>query len=108
MDTSGYQSILSPRSPSSGGGTPLSPRANASAGGNGREQSSLEVVKALTLLEQKVIKFVKNAQRTTEVMATLPAETEEEDAADELEDLVNRQLEILNVSGPVGWQSWWI
>ncbi len=75
---------------SSGGGS-------SGADGHGDHKSSMELVIALGRLEQRVIKFIHNAQRTVDLLGTLPAAEEHDDANDDLEELVREQLAILTV-----------
>eukprot|EP00750_Incisomonas_marina_P021167 INCI4193.2.p2 GENE.INCI4193.2~~INCI4193.2.p2 ORF type:complete len:156 (+),score=34.97 INCI4193.2:292-759(+) len=81
--------------------TPSTPAAGEVRGGGGkaagaRTQTSGEILTALSRLEQRVIKFVDNSQRTMEILATLPSNTSSDsDTAEKLEQIVAEQLEIL-------------
>lgn len=59
--------------------------------------SSVDVVAGLSKLEHQVIKFIKNAQTTVGILGDLPASSSDADTSERLEELVQKQKDILSV-----------
>ena len=95
--------LPSPTSTNADANTDASSNASAMANGNQLLTSEAVLVK-LSHFEQRVVKFVENAQRTSSILATLPGklagevgDDDDDDGANALEEIVKEQVEILAV-----------